>query len=123
MVIFLLAYLATFSGQLYFRRSYFFVTFRVTALTQELLFQSSYFFRTAAFLRSSVFEKVISLQLVIYSEYLIFRSETSTEHPLLENGKFFRSVTFWNSHFLAEELRRIKISTEELLFRSRYFCV
>ena len=58
----------------------------------------------------------------MFSEYLIFWSETSTEQQLLENRKLFRAVTqllFGIATFLAEELLRIKMSAEELLCRSR----
>ena len=85
MAICLPAYVATFSGQFYFRRSYFFILlqsnyFRSSTFFDELLFQNSHFFAA-----------------VIFSEQLLFQSETSTEPPL-ENRKFFRVVTFWNSY-------------------------
>ena len=55
------------------------------------------------------------------SEYLVFRSETSIEQPLLENRKFFRAVTFWNNFFFDGGIVKIKHVCSELLFRSRYF--
>ena len=40
--------------------------FRVTISKQQLLFRSSYFFKTAAFLGSSVFKRVIYLQQLLF---------------------------------------------------------
>ena len=91
------AYVATFSGQLYFGRSYFFT-----------LFQSNYFDTTVTFsgqlfLQNSccflLFQNSHFFAGVIFSEQLLFQSENSTEQPL-----------------------RIKISKKELLFQSRYLC-
>ena len=61
-----LEYVATFSGQLDFKRSYFFTllycNYFETTVTFPYFFWSSYFFRT-----------------VTYSEYLLFQSKTSTK--------------------------------------------
>ena len=77
MTISLLAYLATFSGQLYSRRSYFFNYFNTkVALLEHLFLQSSYFFSGDPFGKSHF------LAAVIFSEYLIVRNDTSTENPL-----------------------------------------
>ena len=82
--------------------------FRVTASTQPLLFWNRYVFWAAAFVRSSVFERVVSLQQLFFSEYLNFSERKSyvSQQPL-----------FWR-----EELIRIKLSREKLLCRNRYFC-
>ena len=72
--------------------------FRVTTLTQQLISRSSYFFRTAPFLRS-FFRTVISLQ------QLFFR-----------NSYFFRVKLQVISH-----LFRIDISLGKLLFRATTF--
>ena len=94
----LLAYVATFSGQLYFGRSYFFT-----------LFQSNYFDTTVTFsgqlfLQNSccflLFQNSHFFAGVIFSEQLLFRSETSTEQALFENKKFFTEITFRNSYFI-----------------------
>ena len=81
---------------------------RVTVLRQESLFWSSYFFSVVAFLKSSVFERFISLNQSFFAAYLIFRSETSTEQSFLENRNYFSG------------LPRLKISLKELPCRSRY---
>ena len=93
----LLAYVATFSGQLYFGRSYFFT-----------LFQSNYFDTTVTFsgqlfLQNSccflLFQNSHFFAGVIFSEQLLFRSENSTEQLLLDNRRFFAAFTFRNSYF------------------------
>ena len=71
--------------------------FRVITLTQQLLFRSSYFFRSSTFFDELLFQNSHFFAAVIFSEQLLFQSETPTE-PLLENRKFFRVVTFWNSY-------------------------
>ena len=122
MAISLLAHV-TFSGQLYFGRSYLEVTaFRVTTLTQQLLFLGSYFFRASACFEELLFQNIHFIAAVIFSQLLLFQSETSTEQPLLENRKFFRVVTFRNNYLFGGGIVWNKVSTEELLFRSRYFC-
>ena len=87
-------------------------------------FQESFIFVKASF--SQYFSATIStLQLclgaAISSEQLRFCRTTSYRRwnyvVCLQ-----RAVTFWSSCFLAEELFRIKICTEELLCRSKYFC-
>ena len=120
MVISLLAYLATFLGQLYFLRSYFFThlqsnCFHTTVtLSEQLFLQSSCFFEELRFRKSRF------LAAVIFSEQLIFRSKTSTEHPLIENMNSYENmaVTFWNSHFFGGEITQNKVFTEELLCRN-----
>ena len=88
--------------------------FRVTTSIKQLLFQGSYFFRTdflfgdAHFSEQSFFISVI------------FQSETSTEQPILRIGSSLGQLLYVTATFLEEELFRIKISTEELLFWSRY---
>ena len=95
--------------------------------SKQLLRYNSYFFRAAVSseqllsLRSSCFRTVI-LQRSNFSEQLLFQSETSAEQPHLENIKFFRAVTLRNSYFWVGKLSRVKISTEEQFFQSRYFC-
>ena len=70
----------------------------LTTLAQQLLFQTIYFLRAAAFFEELRFRKSHSLAAVIFSEYLIFRNETSTKQPLCEYRKFFRAVTFRKSY-------------------------
>ena len=117
MVISLLAYVAIFSDSFIFGKATSSHFFRVTffKLPQELLFQTSSFFRAAFFLRSFFGTVTFSLHFFSFSEQLLFQSETTTEKPHLKNRKFFSAVTFRNRYLQ-------KISTEELLFRSRFFC-
>ena len=117
MTISLLPYVATFSEQCYFWRSYFFtlfqsnyfdtiVIFQGSCFFQELFFQNNHFFRSSYFFRNSYFFRVT---LLARSHFL--RIESSSGQLL-----------FGTATFLAEKLFRIKIPTEELLFPSRYFC-
>ena len=112
----LIAYVATFSGQFYFWRSYFFTLFQsdyfgtTVTSSEQLFFQSSCFFL--------LFQNSHFFAAVIFSEQLLFQNENSTEQPVLENEKFFVAVTFRNSCF---SLFRIKTPKKELLFQGRYF--
>ena len=91
-------------------------------VTQHLLFWSGYVYKAAAFYRSSFFRTITS------SQQLFFRIATSLRTKLLLTSHFLRKesslgqLLFGTATFLVEESFRIKISTEELLFRSRYFC-
>ena len=116
MAISLLAYVVTFSGQLYFRRSF----FRVITSTQQLHFRRSCFFSASAFFTSFFFRTGTSLQQLFFSEQLLFESETSSHHLRIESS--LRKLLFRKATFLVEELFRMKTSTEQLLFWSKYFC-
>ena len=93
----LLAYVATFSGQLNFERSYFFTLFQNNYFEITVSFSGQLFLQNSCFFLLSqnchLFAGVIS------SKQLLFRRETSTEQTLLENRKFFTTVTFRNSYF------------------------
>ena len=65
-------------------------------------------------------EQSFFISVSYFSEYLIFQSETYTEQPILRIGSSLGQLTDVTATFLEEELFRIKISTEELLFWSRY---
>ena len=93
--------LHTFSVQIF--------SIKTVIFSEQLFLQSSCLFWGAPFLEQSLFPSIIFL------EYLFFLSETSTQKPDLENWKFSSAVTFQNSYSQ-------KTSTEELLFRSRFFC-
>ena len=97
--------------------------FRVTILTQQLLFRSSYFFRVAEFLRSSFFRTVTSSQQLFFQKNYFFKVKLLPSRHFLRTGNSLGQLRFRTSIFLVEKLFRIKISTEELLFRSRYFCI
>ena len=114
MSISLLAYAAIFWDSFTFRKAICSHIFSSTSITkvifsEQLFLQSSCLFWGAPFLEQSLFPTII------FSEYLLFQSEPSTQKPDLESRKFFSAVTFQNSYSQ-------KTSTEELLFRSRFFC-
>ena len=92
---------ATFSGQLYFRRSNFFKLLWSNCFDATVTLSEQLFLQSSCFFKELCFRKIHFLASIIFPEYLIFRSETSSEQPLLENilRKFFRAVTFRKSHF------------------------
>ena len=87
-----LAYVATFSGQLYFGRSYFFT-----------LFQSNYFDTTVTFLGQPHLQKSCF--------FLFFRTVTFSQKLFFQNSFFFGAKLLQSSHFL-----RIRSSLRQLLF-------
>ena len=95
--------------------------FRVTTSTQQLLSWSSYFFRPAAFLRSSSSRTVTFSQLLFQNSFF-FRAKLLQSSHFLRTGNYLGKLLFEIAIFLFEELLRKKISTEELLFQSSYFC-
>ena len=128
MTISLLAYIATFSGHLYFWRNYFFTLlqsnyFDTTATffggaisSEQLLFLRCSFFRTVTY------SMLISQQLFFQNSYF-FRAKLLPRNHFLRIRRSLRQFLFGTATFLAEELFRIKIYTEELLLRSRcFFC-
>ena len=123
MAISLLAYVATFSGQFYFRGRFFF------KLLQSNHFDTSYFFKAAIssqhliFLKSFFFRTVTSSQqLLFFQNSCCFRAKLLSGNHHMRIGSSLGQLIFGTATFLAEELFRINISIEELLFRSRYFC-
>ena len=117
MAISLLAYVAIFSDSFIFGKATSSQFLRVTffKVSEELLFRSSSFFRPDAFFEELLFQNSHFFLAFVFPEYLLVQSETSTQKPNLENRKFFGAVTLKNSY-------PQKISAEELLFRSRFFC-
>ena len=96
--------------------------FRVITSTQQLLFWSSCFFRASAFLTSSLSRAVNSLQQLFFQNSSFFTAKLLPSSHRLRIGSYFGQLSFGTATFLAKELFRIKISTEDLLFRSSYFC-
>ena len=90
--------------------------FRETTSIQQLLFWSSYFFRTAAFFSF--------LRTVTFSQELVFQNSFFFRAKLLQSshlGSPLQQLFFGAAIFL-EELFRANISKKELRFQSRYFC-
>ena len=92
--------------------------FRVTTLTQQLLFQGSYFFRTAA---------VFSF--FTFSEQSLLQQELYFQNSFFFDRKFYRAVTSWEEEvlygncfsellFFSEKLLRIKISKKSNFFKA-----
>ena len=95
--------------------------FRVTILTQQLLFRSSYFFRAAAFLRSSFFRIITFFEAVIFQNSYFFIAKLLASSHFLRIESSSGQLLLRTATFLVEEMFRIKIYSEELLFPSRYF--
>ena len=89
--------------------------FRVITSTKQLLFRSSYFFRSATFLMSFFSRAVACRQQLLFQN--IRRSKLwLSSHFLRIDSTLSEQLLFgWRNLF------RTKISTEELLFSSRYF--
>ena len=120
MEISLLAYVATFSEQLCFQRSYFFSLLQSSTFGTRANFLEQLFLQSSCFFEELRFQNSPILAAVIFSEQLLFQSKTSMEQPLRENRKFFRAVTFQNRYFFVMEFFKMKIPTEELLFSNRF---
>lgn len=117
----LFPYVATFSGQLHFQKSFFFVG---STFSGHLLLQSIQFNTTVTF----------SEQLFLQNQ-LLFWSSNFSKQSFLPNSYFFQNNYFFrrSSHFLCssfgtttfseDKLVGVKASAEELLFRSKLFYV
>ena len=101
----ILGYVVTFSGQLYFRKSYFLTvsTSSEQSLRQSNYFdttvtsQSSYFFRAVRFFDLLIFQNSHFFTAAVCSEQLLFQSETSFEWLLLKDKQFFPTVLVMRS--------------------------
>ena len=107
-VISLLTYVAILSGQVYFRRSYFFT------LSQSDYFDTTVHFPEQLFLQRSRFFRISISRGVTYLQQLFFQSSYFFRGKLLANSHFLRIVQtlFETATFLAEDLLGIKISTK-----------
>ena len=105
MAISLLPYVSTFSEQFYFWKSYF--------LT---LFQSNCLYTEAPFSEQSLLSKWLFFQNRYY-----FRAKLLPSNHSLRIESSWGKLLFGIATFLLEDLLRITISTEELLFPRRYF--
>ena len=88
----------------------------LTTSTQQLLFQSIYFFRAAAFLRSSGFDRVISSQQWFFQNTYFLGTKLLPGSYFVRKGNSLGQLLFGTATFLMVQLPRIKISTEELLW-------
>ena len=101
--------LHTFSESLLRHNSYF---FGAAISSGQLLFLRSFFFRKATYLQ----------QLFFFQNNYFFRVKLLSSSHFLRMGNSLGSLLFGTATFLAKDLFTIKISIEELLFRSGYFC-
>ena len=110
-----LASVATFSGQLYFGRSYFFTLFQSIYFDTAITFLGQLFLQNSC-LFFSFSEKPLFRRSYFFQNSFFLRSETSTEQPLFENKEFFYGNYFLQQPFYPEELFRTNISKKELIF-------
>ena len=114
-----LAYVASFSGQLYFDRTYFFT-----------LFQSNYFYTTVTFLWQLFLQNRYCFVLfhffrtVTFSQELFFQNSFFFGVKILQSSHFLRTgsslqqLLFGTAVFFSEELFRIKISKKSYFFKA-----
>ena len=111
---------ALFSEKLPLLQSNYFDT-TVTFL-EQLFFQGICFFLTSSFFQNNHF-----FAAAIFSEQLLFQSETSTEQPPREYKMFFAVVTFRNSYLFGggivqtEDIYRRATFSKQLLLQSINF--
>ena len=96
--------------------------FRVTISTQQFLSQNINFFTTAAFFEGASFSEQSFFRSYFF-RIAFFRAKILQSSHSLRIGSYLGPLLFGTSIFLAEEQFRIKASTEELLFQSRYFSI
>ena len=123
MVISLLAYVATFSGQLYFWRNYF------LTLLHSHFFETKVTFSEQLFLQRCYFFEEIpsSEQSPLHSSHFFqnsyfFRAKHLPSSHFLRTGSSLGQVLFGTLTLLVEKLFRIQSFSEEVLFQTRYFC-
>ena len=118
MAISLLAYVATYPGQLYLPQSNYFdkkVTF-----SEQLYLQRCYFFEVLPFsepLPRSLFFFFFLFRKATFLEQNFYRAATSWEQVVLY-GRCFSE----HRPFLMEKVFRIKTFSAEVLFQTSYFC-
>ena len=102
--------------------------FKKTLFSEKLLWHNSSFLEQL-FLQSSCYfwGTLFSKQSLLRSSYLFqniyfFREKLLPSKHFLRIGSYLGKLIFVTANFLVEELFRIKISTEELVFWNRYFC-
>ena len=116
MAISLLAYLATFSGQLHFRKSYFFT------LPQSNYFDTTVNFRGAISserllsMRSSDFGTVTSTHQFFLQSFYFFGAKLLPSNGFFRIGSSLRKLLFGTANFGVKELPKIKITREKLSF-------
>ena len=114
----LLTYVVTFSGQLYFGRSYFFTLFQSNYFDTTVTFSVQLFLQNSCFF--SFFRTVTFSQELFFQNSFFFGAKLLQSSHFLRTGSSLRQLLF-RTFFFSEELFWLKISKIELLFQSRYF--
>ena len=116
MAISLLAYVATFSGQLYFWRNYFFTLLQSNSFDTTVIFSEQLFLQNRyVFWGASIFRTVTSLQQSFLQNSNFFRAKLAQSSHFLRIGNSLREALFGTPTFLVEKLFRTKT------FQKRYF--
>ena len=121
MVISLLAYLATFSGQFYFWRSYFF-TFLQLLRHNSYSFGESISSDQLLFLRSTVFERVISSQQLFFQNTQVLGTKLLPSSHFVKIGSFLEQLLFGTATFLWSNCLDERYLQKSSFDWSRYFC-
>ena len=121
MKISLIAFVVTFLGQLYFWISYFFTLLQCSYFDTAVNFLEQLFLQGSWIFWADFFRKSPSSQQLFFQSYF-FRAKLLPRSQFLRIGSSIGQLLFGTANFLTVELLRIKISTEEVLFRSRNFC-
>ena len=88
-----------------------------SSFLEQLFLQSSSYFWGSPFSKQSLLRSSCLFQNIYF-----FREKLLPSKHFLRIGSYLGKLIFGTANFLVEELFRIKISTEELVFWSRYFC-
>ena len=112
MSISLLAYVANFSGQLYFWRSYFFTRLQNNYFNATVNFSEQVFLQSSCFFEELLFQYCYLCTAVNFSESHFFRAKLLLSSHFLRIEGSLGQLLFGAGTFLAEDFFRIKISTE-----------
>ena len=123
MAISLLAFVAPFSGQLYFWRNYFFALLQSNSFDTTVTFSEQLFLQNRyVFWGASIFRTVTSLQQSFLQNSNFFRAKLARSSHFLRISNSLQEALFATPTFLVEKLFRIKTFSEEVLSRTRSSC-
>ena len=112
MSISLLAYVANFSGQLYFWRSYFFTRLQNNYFNATVNFSEQVFLQNSCFFEELLFQYCYLFAAVNFSESHFFRAKLLLSSHFLRIEDSLGQLLFGTGTFLVEDFFRINISTE-----------
>ena len=113
MAVSLLAYVANFSGQMYFWRNYFFILHQCNYFDTKVIFSEPLFLQRCYFFWGTLLSSHLLRNDSCLGQ-LLFGTLTFLVGKLFRTKKFSEEVLFWTTHFCS-------FFSEELLFRKSYF--